>query len=446
MSRVNVVVGGGIAGIVSAHYLRKLGKEVVLVEKSEVLGGLLRSKDVEGRYFDFGTHILGETGISELDEFFFGGLDYKRFDYLKYGSYHGSLYEGNGFLTDDSLTNNQRKEGLQELVSISKNPNPESYSFLADQIEGDFGRIYGDLLIKPVIQKLFFQEADTLEPNAHHLFGLSRLICDSAERSRELKKNDYLNSKIAFHSYKEGLSALKGIYPLNNGAGAWISLLEEKLIAQGVQILKGEDFKISGNGARINSLITSEFNYEVDNIYWTVPPIFLLSALGIDKPKFSPPQRLSTVVVDLLLEGDYNTGLYYFQVYDPQLKSFRVTCYDNFNPESNPDQTLKRLSVEFLSNDVEIDTNKYKILASKELVLMNIVSSEKSLRVVNIDIVKGGFPIPTPDFRSATEAQVSKLESIQNLKLFGKATGRVWFMADVMMEIHKYFQVSETRI
>ena len=69
MNTAAVVVGGGIAGILSSILLKKKFDQVYLLEKENKLGGLLSSyKSKEGFEFDYGSHFLRDTGVSELDE------------------------------------------------------------------------------------------------------------------------------------------------------------------------------------------------------------------------------------------------------------------------------------------------------------------------------------------------------------------------------------------
>jgi phytoene dehydrogenase-like protein len=66
-----IVVGGGIAGCVSAALLSKLGKQVLLLEKSPHLGGRVRTIDYEGFTLDLGAHLVEDTGsgICRIYEF-----------------------------------------------------------------------------------------------------------------------------------------------------------------------------------------------------------------------------------------------------------------------------------------------------------------------------------------------------------------------------------------
>ena len=72
MSNKNVsVVGAGIAGIIAAYFEVKKGHNVTLIEADARAGGLLKSDLSNGKYFDYGTHILSETGEKELDDLIF---------------------------------------------------------------------------------------------------------------------------------------------------------------------------------------------------------------------------------------------------------------------------------------------------------------------------------------------------------------------------------------
>lgn len=59
----NIVVGAGMAGLVSAVYLAKAGRKVLLVEKNNECGGLVNSFKRNGFHFDAGARALEDAGI-----------------------------------------------------------------------------------------------------------------------------------------------------------------------------------------------------------------------------------------------------------------------------------------------------------------------------------------------------------------------------------------------
>ena len=57
-----VVVGAGVAGLVTAHLLAEAGAEVVVIEKLEQIGGLARSFVYDDKFvFDCGPHRFDTT-------------------------------------------------------------------------------------------------------------------------------------------------------------------------------------------------------------------------------------------------------------------------------------------------------------------------------------------------------------------------------------------------
>ncbi|PSP54995.1 protoporphyrinogen oxidase [Halobacteriales archaeon QS_1_67_19] len=61
------IVGGGITGLATHHYLREMGVESVVFEAAEQPGGVVRSETVEGRVLEFGPQRTRLTpGIREL--------------------------------------------------------------------------------------------------------------------------------------------------------------------------------------------------------------------------------------------------------------------------------------------------------------------------------------------------------------------------------------------
>ena len=55
-----IILGAGISGVSLAHYLQKFRKvkEITILEKEKVPGGLLRSFNCNGIAYDIGPHII----------------------------------------------------------------------------------------------------------------------------------------------------------------------------------------------------------------------------------------------------------------------------------------------------------------------------------------------------------------------------------------------------
>ena len=58
-----IVVGGGMAGLTAALSLAKMGKDVLLIEKNDVCGGLMNTFTQDGFRFEGGARALVNAGL-----------------------------------------------------------------------------------------------------------------------------------------------------------------------------------------------------------------------------------------------------------------------------------------------------------------------------------------------------------------------------------------------
>ena len=120
-----VVVGSGVAGIIAAILLQKKFGNVCLIEQGKKIGGLFCSKTFNnGLTFDFGSHFIKATGISQLDEIISKGMDKKKWNTLgnlKGGGFFKSKLNSNSPFVDTRLLNNKiYKKGIREILKIKK--------------------------------------------------------------------------------------------------------------------------------------------------------------------------------------------------------------------------------------------------------------------------------------------------------------------------------------
>ena len=65
-----VVLGAGLTGLTTAHYLNKFNKKFIVLEKQIQVGGVIQSRNENGFLYENGpnTGVIGNTTVVELFE------------------------------------------------------------------------------------------------------------------------------------------------------------------------------------------------------------------------------------------------------------------------------------------------------------------------------------------------------------------------------------------
>ena len=437
MKQSVVVIGGGVAGIVAAFRLASLGNKVLLVERANSLGGLLQSRCINGRYYDFGTHFLSKTSIADLDTFLFDGLNTRDLIGSSVASFNRTLHNESGFLHDFGFPDNVRKTFLDSYLSLNtKVRTSASFNNLADQLTYTFGPLIYDNLLEPSLIKFFHTSPVNLAPDSHRLFGLHRIILGDPETIRNLKMDLSFDRDLAFHSHQEGSSShASSFYPLHGGVGAWPKLLTEKLRELNVEIVTNAQYTLTHSKNRISQIDLCGNCYDLDLVVSTIPLGPLCKSL-YPPPAYSAikPTFLSTILVHFEYPADYCTDSLYVNNYDPSHHSFRVSLYGNYL--RSVAKQSNHLTVEFLVSDTPASIKTYCDYAKVELQQMNLLTSPELATVVGTDLINTGFPVPSPTFSDLHTKSSSIPPLIDNLISFGRSSGKSWFMSDVISQIY----------
>lgn len=436
-----VCVGGGIAGMLAAVLLKEKFRNVILIEKAGQLGGLLSSQTNErGEQFDYGTHLLSLTGVSELDSLLYGSLSDTNWNVLQNESAgnfsFGKLGDHSPFIDARLLGNELYEKGWKEFLTITSVP--ESHASLQNQLENTFGRTFTEGIFGPPIRKHFGLDLSAnLAPDSHLLFGLKRIIAATSEKTRELKKTQIHDQRLAFHSSKEGVSSGQQFYPKSGGIGCWADRLISKVQAAGCEIVYGKGVsRVSANERKIDSIELDDGSLlDCDLLVWTIPPIGLLRSAQETLPSYKPNFR-HTALFHFVLDEPPQSQSYYIWGHDPNILPFRVTLYSNFQKNSAFEGRRHRVTVEVLSEsplDIEraleqipLDLRKMSIFSEKAQVLFSQGSN-----------LGPSFPVLTTDyFSNAMQVTAQLTERFSNCLLLGKASGSVWFMNDVLKQTY----------
>lgn len=244
-----VIVGAGLAGLSAAHKLRQAGKQVLVVESSQRLGGSIWTKkcEIEGQeaLYEFGPNsflskapyinqLIEELGLeTEIIKTDFKGS--KRFIHI-----NGELLEVPigpiAFLGSRLLSFGAKLRILCEPFFSKKNSEEESVS---DFIERKFGKEVLDNLVSTFLQGIWAGDVVKLSANSvmKKLVGLEQEF-GSIFAGMLFAKKDKSPKKLAICSFAKGMQSL--IEALAKAVG------EE-------QIIKEAQLNIIGNQPGVDS-------------------------------------------------------------------------------------------------------------------------------------------------------------------------------------------------
>ena len=439
-----IVVGGGIAGIMSALLLAKQGRDVTLIENSPHIGGLLGSrKHDDYGWFDNGTHILSETGLPEIDNLIFEECYSEK--WLHHPMATSSVYfngkrSKTAFIDGRMLAEEKYNKGFKELMSLSRHNG--SFKNLAERVNATYGNTFSKYMFEPAMKKFTGLALEELSDSAHLLFGMNRIICGTAEETKKWKKSDSWNDeRLGFHEHTESSSL--HFYPKLDGIGLWAALIKKRLNKFGVRVLTNTSVtKAILNEGNVTGLVLN--NKELvpcDQLIWSAPIVFLLKAANLNSIKLEPPSLCKTILVDIVLDHPLQFEEFYLTCYDENYSIFRVTNY--FSLHNKPKGTFNYAATIEIIIPPENISSKNNITVSSvmhELRCMGLVTEKTRLVASWLNKIESGFPQPTPVFHEMNKKIACfASESISNLSLVGRTAGKSFFMRDVLSEVFELF-------
>jgi protoporphyrinogen oxidase len=436
-----IVVGGGIAGIVSAILLRKKYSNVILIEKESELGGLYKSIETElGVSFDYGSHFLRETGINELDSILFENFSENEWQILGNlnggGYFGGKLNEKSPYIDTRQLPEAIYNKGIAEMRELAHSKNSLSnYENVHQQLVGNYGEVLTEYLFKPILKDKYFRcELDQLSPNCQNLFGLNRVLAFTEEESRDLKKSKIYDELIAYHSSEEGVSNLNNFYPVKGGVSLWIELLLEKLDELNIRIItKASVEKVYADNKNIRSVkLNNNEKIPCSIVVWSIPTVFFLKATDVSFSS-KPPKKLYTSIFNFIFNKSFNTKLHYIQVHEPAYKTFRVTLYPNIQKIK---EGMYHLTAEVVSAEKPVISALYNEVV-QELISMGVISHDAKILFQQGFEIPSGFVFPTSEFYDNCEAQIEVArENFNNILFVGRNKGRNFVAPHVLSDVY----------
>lgn len=422
-----IVVGAGIAGIAAARFEVDKGNEVVLLEASDRPGGLLKSDLVDGYMFDYGTHIIPETGLKELDEILFGHLTNEEYSISKLiptGNYfNGVLNEKSCYVDTSTLAKEAYHQGCHDLVTSSGKVDGCD---LQSWYDSRYGKTFSREVFCPVIKKYIGIDAGQLDASVGYFFDMSRLLAFDQKTTDRLSVVENYYAVLGHHERKEGVAKY---YPKHGGVGKFVDDMISKIDPANFKLLLNTKMtKVSEAAGVVEAIHTNHGEISADRVIWTIPIAILsmYAPLGITVGK---PQFRKTSLFDYVLDKPLLSDVTFINVYDLKLYSGRITLYQNLGHEP---EGIGRCTVEVLS---DVDVTEDVIL--KELVDIGVVANDANCLLKKKRDVANGFPVLDLDYvRQSKDQSACYHNYFKNIHFLGKASEKAFFMTDVLKEVY----------
>ena len=431
-----------MAGLVAALLAIRKGYHVSLVESSSECGGLLGSfRGTDGHFYDYGAHLLRDTGIGPLDRLLFGDLraaDWQRFPDLKHGAYFSGTYsEKSRFPNANFLPKATYEQGLAE--TLRSPPGERVYDTARDYFVDRFGATFTRDVFAPAAEKFYGTGLENLATHALGIVGLHRIIVSTPEVSRELKRSAHFDSRFAFHASDEGVSELNNYYPTSGGIGQWVQALEQKLESQGASVYTGVHVEsVSHNAGHLDAVTLSDGRrLDADHCLWTVHAAGLLQRASLRVPSFRPTFR-KTCLYYYLVDRPFRTDSCFFLCYDLGLQTYRTTLYSNLRSDPT-ERAHYSCCVEVLCGRQDSEPEEAGIL--REQMKMGVIDERSHWTVVGKKVIQNGFPVMSPEYVRATEEMAYLVaDSFNNVLLLGRASGGAFLMNKVLQNTYNVIE------
>jgi protoporphyrinogen oxidase len=398
MKKKSIVIGGGVAGIFSALYLARNGREVTLVEKNRSLGGLFQSEKYNNDlWFDFGFRILTLTGDPAIDALMSNDeilSQMNAFESIRSVSYFkGYLHENGGI--DARLIGDLYERGLQEFRDGGDEG--EVYNSLYAQLVDEYGITYTDEIFKPVLKKFIRSELSDLAQNAHQQFAFS--FVDPESKDLQTQKNPRPANKATVQSS----SPYRFFYPREGGIRTWIDLLDDALRKSGVKIIMGLSPVKTAKIGEVHAVhLENGTTLESEELIWSGPFVFLVKSRGLDHLYTTPsPQRCSVHCHHMVFNTPLLTDASNILCYDPSIKPWRVKAYQNIQEVKDGNY---RITAEVICHMNEEDSTTPDEIR-ENLVRMGLLSQSASVRFHKKQTLTGALPILSHTFIKRAEEE-----------------------------------------
>jgi len=415
------VLGGGVTGLAIAYELLKRGQKVEIIEKSDSLGGLAKTKLWKGRPVDMGPHIY-HTPDQDIQDYWlkeFKGLFHEREHWAK-NLKNGKFYD---YPISREFINSLPDEMRDKINNDLANTDPDALSRANNYFE------YTRALAGETLQELFFTQYP------EKLWGMSTKDLDANWAPKRVQITE---ERRAFY---QGQWSAVG----NEGSGSIVDSLKEKILKLGGKISLGETIDRvdqDGRGA-ISKIITDQRNIDIkpiDLVVNTTSCTIFSKLLGI---KTELRYRgVILVMLEVATAKVLPKGVDFIYVDDKDIYFNRVSDQNSFVKNPSPDSTIMCCEITYSPND------KYDVMKEEDLV-ETVKAQFSELDLCSRDLITDSMVIKLPEvypmyfkgYQAALNNTKEQFDKIRNLYTLGSLAEFIY--ADLQILFSKAIDLAQ---
>lgn len=417
-----IIIGGGPSGLTAAYELIKKDYHPTVFEKLDKVGGIARTENYKGYYFDMGGHRFF-TKAKEVNRFWFEVLGD---DFLLRPRLSRIYYDHKFFAYPIKPFNALAGLGLFQAILISISylrsqlfPFPKEETF-EQWVSNRFGKRLFSIFFKSYTEKVWGISTSELSAEwaAQRIKGLSM---KTAVLNTFMKQRGAVKSLIEeFH------------YP-RRGPGMLWNLVKGKIEERDGQVhLNSTVCGLRRDGNRIESVIVSRNGQEQE-----FPANFFISSMPVTEfiQKLNPPPPAEVLeasyrltyrdflTVCLIVNRPHLFDDNWIYVHDPDVKVGRIQNFKNWSPDMVPDSTKTSLGLEYFCNDGDELWNA----PDEELIEMGKKELDRIGLARYEDVIDGSvfrvekaYPVYDSTYSEHLDVIRNYIDSLENFQTIGR--------------------------
>lgn len=413
-----VVVGGGVAGLVTAHLLAENGAKVVVIEKFPRVGGLARSFQYEGFTFDLGPHRFHTENPNikaYLDRVLNGevtAFPRKSEVYFEGSYYRWPLHPKNLVQLPPALA---AKSAFDLAVNGFKQYGSGTFE---DYVLRQYGPTLYEHFFKGYSIKFLGIHPKDTHPDWAKV-GLNRAIIDDKLQMQNLGQL----AKSTLLQYNK--AEIDFYYPRGGGLQVTWDKVSALIEARGGRVITGTGARMVGGNGRIDAVYAGGERFEPSMVVWTAPITLACEQLGVETPDLP---YLSTLFYNVLIRGDVPREYQWCYYGANDIVFSRVSMPRFFSDDTCPPGTTG-LNIEVTCREGDDRWRHAERLTDwvvDDLMKVGLVKSRTAVQNVYVERVPDTYPIYHRTYPQHLERTRRALSSFENLELAGR-TGMFWY-------------------